>query len=689
MKNFPFYLIILLVFVALSNELWSEGMFLDGIYYATISKNLSNGIGNFWNLSFSEASGVFYGHPPLAMGLQSIFFSLFGDSIYIERAFSLLTFLITGFFIHLIWKEVMGKQYSLYSWVVLLFWALMPLNGWACSNNILENTMNIFVASSVFFLIRNIRTDNLIHIIISGLCLSLAFLSKGFTGLFPLAFFFLYFLVFRSVTFKAMINKTLLLIFVVLIPFVFLYIFYPPAIDSLLNYVNIQVVSNIQNIQTLHTGPVRGLLNEIKLFSYINTISIYLYISILVLRRFKLINLQKNNFKIFIIFLISFFPISSLTELTYSFSRYDFINLIIHFFLMILILYFFLYLLKNKRLITIRERKDLFGFFSIIILIFVIRVWLGNLIYLFSKHHFISSVLFASAIYISYKIFRKEFLTKENLQLIFLTLPLLFLQYLLYLFRTDIILGYSFLIVAFYIVFINLNRGKLLHSISERRWMLFFILLGFSGVIPMMISSKQGGFYILTALPYLIIAFVILILPILNYIFNSFSIKRRIIYLFMLPIFILYGPFISYSSQITIPYIVSWKLSSLKYQYERAGRDKALIDDIKLILTELPETTTVNIDFEKHHLIHGYLARYGDISLDTDQSNQHKYLISFENGWSYKGDRNAKGRYLEAETIFQKRRRKYKKNYKKIELNTNKLHLYNYKKEKKRNLNSK
>ena len=95
---------------------------------------------------------------------------------------------------------------------------------------------------------------------------------------------------------------------------------------------------------------------------------------------------------------------------------------------------------------------------------------------------------------------------------------------------------------------------------------------------------------------------------------------------------------------------------------------------------ELPEGTIVNIDFQKHYLIHGYLARYGNISLDTDQSNQHNYLISFENGWSYQSDRNAKGRYLEEETGFQKKRRKYKKAYKKTELNTNKLHLYSYKK---------
>ena len=149
----------------------------------------------------------------------------------------------------------------------------------------------------------------------------------------------------------------------------------------------------------------------------------------------------------------------------------------------------------------------------------------------------------------------------------------------------------------------------------------------------------------------------------------------------MFPIFILYDPFISYSSQITIPYIVSWKLSSLKYQYERAGRDKALIDDIKLILTELPETTTVNIDFEKHYLIHGYLSRYGNISLDTDMRDPHEYLISFEDGWSYKANRDATGKYVEETTDFQKNQKVFNKDYRKIELNTNKLHLYKYQSE--------
>ncbi len=555
--------------MALSNELWSDGMFLDGVYYATISKNLSNGIGSFWNLCFSESSGVFHGHPPLAMGLQSIFFSLFGESIYIERAYSLFTFIVTGFFIHLIWKEVIGKKYSLYSWVVLFFWAIIPLNSWACSNNILENTMNIFVASSVFFLIKNIRTNDLVYIMISGVCLSLAFLSKGFTGLFPLSFFFLYYLVFPSMTFKEMIRRTLLLIASTLTPFLLLYVFYPPAIDSLSEYINVQVIDSLKNVQTTN-----------------------------------------NRF--------------SITTRLFNYMKF------IHLFTILSVFVYIVYLFRRKVLDNI----------------FLILM----------------TILFISCLVI-------ELFVDTDRNFLYIYNYVFLLLFLIYQSRRSI-------------------ESNIISSASIR-WIIFFMLLGFSGVLPMIISLKQGGFYILTALPYFVISFTILIIPILSYILDRFSLKRKIVYLFVLILFILYGPFISYSSQINISQIINLQLNSFKSQYKKDVRDKSLRDDIRLILKELPENAIVSIDFQKHNIIHGYFARYENISLDTDRGNQHKYLISFEDGWSYEAskkissisNKNTTGEYLEKSTSFQwQQRKRFKKNYTKIELNTNKLHLYIYKK---------
>ena len=362
MKNLPFYLIVLLGFIALSNQLWSDGMFLDGVYYASISKNLSNGLGSFWFLPSIASSDVFHGHPPLAIGLQSILFSIFGDSIYIERAYSLFTFLITGFFIHLIWKEVVLGKYSSYSWVVLFFWAIIPLNGWACSNNFLENTMNIFVSSAVLFAIKNIKTNQLTYILISGISLSLAFLSKGFTGLFPLSIFFWYFLVFSSMKFNEMISKTLLLLIFSLLPFLLLYIFHSSAIDSLSNYINVQVIVSLKNVQTTDNrlGILYELANQMKIFNFLSIISIYIYISILLLRRFKLINFIENHIKHFFVLSFIFLLPSSLLEIfTYSLTRYHILNAFLHLSFFILIAHLVLKLLFEKRLITRKRRNEL------------------------------------------------------------------------------------------------------------------------------------------------------------------------------------------------------------------------------------------------------------------------------------------------------------------------------------------
>lgn len=683
MKKLSCYLIVLLGFIALSNQLWSDGMFLDGVYYASISKNLSNGLGSFWFLPSIASSDVFHGHPPLAMGLQSILFSIFGDSIYIERAYSLFTFLITGFFIHLIWKEVVLGKYSSYSWVVLFFWAIIPLNGWACSNNFLENTMNIFVSSAVLFAIKNIKTNQLAYILISGISLSLAFLSKGFTGLFPLSIFFWYFLVFSSMKFNEMISKTLLLFIFSLLPFLLLYIFHSSAIDSLSNYINVQVIGSLKNVQTTDNrlGILYELANQMKIFNFLSIISIYIYISVLLLRRFKLINFIENHIKHFFVLSFIFLLPSSLLEIfTYSLTRYHILNAFLHLSFFILIAHLVLKLLFEKRLITRKRRNELLSIFSIIISLVILKIWSGNGIYfmklVLSRFPLIFGFLLISGTYICYKNYRRIHVSKENIGLVFIAILLCLLYLILSHHLLAYYIRYLFWVVLVYISIQTFNKIKLFSSTNESRWILFFMLLGFSGVIPMMISLKQGGFYILTALPYFTISFAILIFPILYYIVNRLRFKRKIVYLFMVVLCILLGPFISYSSVIRIPYIGYWKVTSLKYQYERIGRDIALLDDIRLIMSELPEGAKLNIDFQKHYIIHAYFARHVNISLDVD--NRYKYLISFEDGWSYDG-RIAE--YVEESTSFQRKRQIYKKDYKKIDINTDKLHLYKYYKE--------
>ena len=78
-----------------------DGMFLDGQQYACVAKNLAHGLGTFWQPFVSatwmkSGSNSFLEHPPLVYGIQSLFFMLFGDSMYVERLYSFVTAIEIG-----------------------------------------------------------------------------------------------------------------------------------------------------------------------------------------------------------------------------------------------------------------------------------------------------------------------------------------------------------------------------------------------------------------------------------------------------------------------------------------------------------------------------------------------------------------------------------------------------------------
>jgi hypothetical protein len=100
-QTLPFYLFVAGIFLMIvCQDLFSNGMFLDGLVYSTISINLANGLGSFWNPHFTATlMPDFHEHPPLAFGIQYIFYKLLGESRFIEKLYSLLTVVIVGFII--------------------------------------------------------------------------------------------------------------------------------------------------------------------------------------------------------------------------------------------------------------------------------------------------------------------------------------------------------------------------------------------------------------------------------------------------------------------------------------------------------------------------------------------------------------------------------------------------------------
>ncbi|MFO7723418.1 MAG: glycosyltransferase family 39 protein [Bacteroidales bacterium] len=184
------YLILTLTAVLglLLPSLVQEGMFLDGLTYAAVSKNLANGLGSFWNPHYTQTLyPSFHEHPPLVFIIQSGFFRVFGDGFLTERIYCLFIAILTITGITLCWR-LMAQESELRGqfWLPVLIWITTPLIPWAYTNNLLENTMGVFTLFSVYFILKAIMENRPAWIIPGSIFILAAFLSKGFVGLFPL-----------------------------------------------------------------------------------------------------------------------------------------------------------------------------------------------------------------------------------------------------------------------------------------------------------------------------------------------------------------------------------------------------------------------------------------------------------------------------------------------------------------------
>jgi 4-amino-4-deoxy-L-arabinose transferase-like glycosyltransferase len=249
-KALPFYFAVTGLFlIIICPFALSDGMFLDGLYYSVVAKNLSNGEGSFWNLHFSDTfQNRFDGHPPLAFGLQSILFSLFGNSRFIDKIYSLLTCAATGYIILLIAKQLKLKN----NWIILLLWLIVPVVFWASTNNMLENTLSIFICLSVLFLLKAQHGKSILLLILSGIMLFFGFLTKGLVAFFPWTFLFVYWLVYRNKSFGRMLVETFIFVAAAIIPLLLL-LLWSEAKWSIFNYLDVQVMNSLKHVETVDT----------------------------------------------------------------------------------------------------------------------------------------------------------------------------------------------------------------------------------------------------------------------------------------------------------------------------------------------------------------------------------------------------------------------------------------------------
>lgn len=254
-KQVPFWVLTAAVFILLiCPTLLQDGMFMDGQQYANVSKNLADGLGSFWfphlsNTWWRAGSSHFMEHPPLIYGIQSLFFSLFGNSLYVERLYNLFLAILSAWLI----KEIWNTLFSTYSskklaWLPILLWILTPVVYWSFQNNMHETSMGLFVLLAVWFSLKALtqKKNVFFWLCASGLSIFLASFSKGVPGLFPLVTVVLYGLVYQKHSLKEIIVYSLVLLSIPILIYASL-TFNDTAMESLSFYFNERLLNRVSN----------------------------------------------------------------------------------------------------------------------------------------------------------------------------------------------------------------------------------------------------------------------------------------------------------------------------------------------------------------------------------------------------------------------------------------------------------
>lgn len=191
--------------------LLQQGMFLDGVSYAGIARNMAIGLGSLARPHYTDTLyPICYEQPPLALWTQSLFFRIFGDHYWVERLYSFSMALLTALGIvlnlRLLEKPLLTKEVTSYtpdqraqfSWLPVLLWISAPIVFWAYQNNMLECTMSVFVQFSIYFAVKAVHKKSWGLLGLASLLTAAAVLCKGPVGFFPVVAPLAWSLVFRT-----------------------------------------------------------------------------------------------------------------------------------------------------------------------------------------------------------------------------------------------------------------------------------------------------------------------------------------------------------------------------------------------------------------------------------------------------------------------------------------------------------
>jgi 4-amino-4-deoxy-L-arabinose transferase-like glycosyltransferase len=249
------FLAIGIFLLTLTPYLFQHGMFVDGVTYGAISRNLAEGIGTLDTPSYSAMYPEFHEHPPFFFWVEGLAFWLFGDQFFIERLTGIILGLtgITGVFF--LQKTLStDEQTSKHSYLSVLLWISFPLVSWAYNNNTLETLLIVLTLFASGFYLDGYLKNQWWKVVIGTGFLILGFLTKGFVALFPLSVIPLHFLFLNKRALKPTLLFTLLTAISLVALGLLLLFTFPQLVESVQLYFNQQLIPALKGEREITTG---------------------------------------------------------------------------------------------------------------------------------------------------------------------------------------------------------------------------------------------------------------------------------------------------------------------------------------------------------------------------------------------------------------------------------------------------
>ena len=247
-----FILAFTLYFLLLGHKLMRIGIHGDGLEYATVAMNMADDVGSFWKPYLDDhIHPVFHEHPPLVFWIQSIFFRIFGDGLYLESFYGALVGLVILGCMALFWQRVRSdfKLPPVGIWWPVLMMISLPIYTYLMQTNRLICTYTILAILPTYASYRSMigeRHHLILFSLLSGMLIYLGFIAKGPVAFFTFAVPALAWIALKA-KFSRVVISTLLALGTLTLALSATFYFFPDSQDFWKGFWQAQVVASLKS----------------------------------------------------------------------------------------------------------------------------------------------------------------------------------------------------------------------------------------------------------------------------------------------------------------------------------------------------------------------------------------------------------------------------------------------------------